>query len=68
MCISKRAANFFRVAASKDLDEALDGLLILYSRVPSITTYPVYVGRLDVLLEPFITDEEKRLHKKLNVS
>ena len=45
--------------APKNLDEALDGLLILYSHVPSITTFPVYIGRLDMLLDPFITDEEQ---------
>jgi len=55
----QKGCEFLELPPPKDLDEALDGLLILYSHVPSITTYPVYVGRLDVLLEPFITDEEK---------
>lgn len=55
----QKGCEFLELPPPKDLDEALDGLLILYSHVPSITTYPVYIGRLDVLLEPFITDEEK---------
>lgn len=30
--------------------------MIIYKHVPSITNYPVYLGQLDYLLEPFITD------------
>ncbi len=41
------------------LDECLDGLLILYANVPSITSFPVFIGHLDQLLEPFITDEKE---------
>ena len=55
----KKGCEFLELPAPKDLDEALDGLLILYSHVPSITTFPVYIGRLDMLLDPFITDEEQ---------
>lgn len=55
----RKGCEFLDLPAPKDLDEALDGLLILYSHVPSITTYPVYIGRLDVLLDPFITNEEQ---------
>ncbi|MCB0913341.1 MAG: DUF3029 family protein, partial [Propionibacteriaceae bacterium] len=36
------------------LDDALSFLTILYSQVPSVTTYPVYLGDLDALLEPFV--------------
>ena len=36
------------------LDDALSLLTILYSQVPSVTTYPVYLGDLDALLEPFV--------------
>ncbi len=45
-----------------NLDDALSFLTILYSQVPSVTTYPVYLGDLDALLEPFVpaelTDDE----------
>jgi YjjI family glycine radical enzyme len=36
-----------------DLDDALTALLATYGNVPSITGYPVYLGDLDTLLEPF---------------
>lgn len=55
----KNGCKFLSLDSPKDLDEALDGLLILYTHVPSITTYPVFIGHLDKLLNPFITDEEK---------
>lgn len=54
----KQGCQFLELPPPKTLDDVLDGLLILYANVPSITTYPVYIGRLDVLLEPFITDEQ----------
>lgn len=53
----KNGCKFLDLPPPKTLDDALDGLLILYAHVPSITTYPVYIGRLDELLDPFITDE-----------
>lgn len=55
----EKGCQFLDLPAPTNLDEALDGLLILYSHVPSITTFPVYIGRLDVLLDRFITDEEQ---------
>jgi len=55
----KKGCEFLELPPPKDLDEVLDGLLILYSHVPSITTFPVYIGRLDMLLDPFITDEKQ---------
>ncbi|TNH08692.1 YjjI family glycine radical enzyme [Testudinibacter sp. TR-2022] len=53
----KKGCRFLDLPVPKTLDEVLDGLLIIYSHVPSITTFPVYIGRLDSLLEPFICDE-----------
>ncbi|MGV6987500.1 YjjI family glycine radical enzyme [Testudinibacter sp. P80/BLE/0925] len=53
----KQGCQFLALPIPKTLDEVLDGLLILYSHVPSITTFPVYIGRLDSLLEPFMTNE-----------
>ena len=40
-----------------DLDDALAFLQIMYAHVPSVTTYPVYLGDLDKVLDPFVTDE-----------
>lgn len=56
----EKGCQFLDLPAPKTLDEALDGLLIIYSHVPSITTFPVYIGRLDIMLDPFLTgnDEE----------
>ena len=54
----KNGCKFLGLDAPKTLDEALDGLLIIYAHVPSITTYPVFIGHLDTLLDPFISDEE----------
>jgi len=53
-----KGCEFLELEPPKDLDECLDGLLILYSHVPSITSFPVFIGHLDTLLEPFITDEQ----------
>ncbi|HET9657446.1 MAG TPA: YjjI family glycine radical enzyme [Kineosporiaceae bacterium] len=39
--------------APQDFDDALTVLLATYGSVPSITGYPVYLGDLDTLLEPF---------------
>lgn len=54
----EKGCEFLGLQAPKDLDELLDGLLILYHHVPSITSFPVFIGSLDKLMEPFITDED----------
>lgn len=50
-----------------DLDDALAFLQIMYAHVPSVTTYPVYLGDLDRLLEPFVSDDldDEQLDRKL---
>ncbi len=55
----ERGSEFLELEPPEDLEDALNNLLILYKHVPSITSFPVYVGNLDTLLEPFITDEQK---------
>ncbi|OOR99023.1 YjjI family glycine radical enzyme [Haemophilus paracuniculus] len=55
----EKGCQFLDLPVPQTLDEVLDGLLIIYSHVPSITTFPVYIGRLDLLLDRFITDEEQ---------
>lgn len=55
----KQGSEFLRLTPAKDIWEATNNLLILYRHVPSITTFPVYVGNIDLLLEPFIEDEEE---------
>lgn len=39
--------------------EATHALLMFYNHVPSITSYPVYIGNIDTLLEPFVEDEKE---------
>lgn len=53
----KKGCKFLRLEPAKSLDEAINNLLIFYHHVPSITRFPVYIGALDVLLEPFVTDD-----------
>jgi YjjI family glycine radical enzyme len=48
-------STFLELAPARDLDEAITWLLCAYSQVPSITGYPVYLGDIDTLLEPFAT-------------
>lgn len=55
----EKGCTFLELEPPKDLDECLDGLLILYSHVPSITSFPVFIGHLDRLIDPFITDEKE---------
>jgi len=59
----KQGSSFLGVDAPKDIFEAINALLIIYKHVPSITNFPVYLGNLDELLNPFIDDEV--LAKKL---
>jgi YjjI family glycine radical enzyme len=40
----------------ENLDDALSFLQIMYAHVPSVTTYPVYLGDLDKVLAPFVDD------------
>lgn len=59
----KEGSTFLGLEPATDLFEAINNLLIFYKHVPSITNFPVYIGNLDYLLDPFIEDEE--LAKKL---
>jgi YjjI family glycine radical enzyme len=48
---------FLGIEPPTDIWEATAALLMLYRHVPSITTFPVYIGDLDSLLQPFVKDE-----------
>ena len=64
----KKGCEFLQLAPPKDLDEVIQFLEILYRHVPSITSYPVYLGSIDRLIEPFlegVSDEEAE--KKLRL-
>lgn len=56
-----QGSKFLDLKPPKDLDELLFSLMILYRHVPSITNFPVFLGSLDKLVEPFLgelDDEE----------
>lgn len=61
----KEGSKFLQLDPPTDLYEALNSLLIFYKHVPSVTNFPVYVGQLDLLLEPFINDVEEEQAKKM---
>ena len=57
----KNGSEFLRVKPAKNMDEAIFALMMIYHHVPSITSFPVFLGSLDYLLEPFadgLSDEE----------
>jgi len=58
----KNGSQFLGLTPPVDIWEATNSLLILYNHVPSISSFPVYVGNIDYLLEPFVTDEEEAFH------
>lgn len=55
----KNGSEFLNLKPPKDLLEAVNNLLILYKHVPSITTFPVYLGQIDKLLDPFIENKDE---------
>ena len=62
----KQGVKFLQMAPPQDFDELLTFLQVLYRHVPSITTYPVFLGDLDALIEPFITDlSDEEVKRKL---
>ncbi|WP_455257102.1 YjjI family glycine radical enzyme [Peptoniphilus asaccharolyticus] len=64
----REGCEFLRLEPAKNLDEALNNLLIFYHHVPSITRFPVYIGSLDKLLEPFVEGlEESYIRNKIRL-
>jgi len=61
----KEGSRFLQLTPPTDLYEALNSLLIFYKHVPSVTNFPVYLGQLDMLLEPFMQDVDDATAKKL---
>ncbi|MFN8195747.1 MAG: YjjI family glycine radical enzyme [Nocardioidaceae bacterium] len=53
----RNGSRHLELDAPTNLADALSMLTILYGHVPSVTTYPVYLGDLDKLLAPFVTDD-----------
>lgn len=55
----REGCEFLRLKPAKTLTDAINMLLVFYHHVPSITRFPVYLGRIDKLLDPFIKDEQQ---------
>ena len=63
--LMEKGSEFLGLTPANDLIEACNNLLIMYKHVPSITAYPVYLGNLDTLLEPFVLKEDRNFAKKI---
>jgi YjjI family glycine radical enzyme len=64
----REGSAFLELPPATELDEALAFLLVMYTQVPSITGYPVYLGDLDALLAPYlagVSDDE--LYRRLRL-
>lgn len=57
--LMKEGCKFLRLDPPKNIWEATNTLLIFYRHVPSITSFPVYIGNIDLLLEPFVENEDE---------
>ncbi len=60
-----KGSEFLGLEPASNLAEALNNLLIMYNHVPSITSYPVYIGDWDTLLEPFVLKEDREVAKNM---
>ena len=63
--LMEKGSKFLNLQPATDLMEACNNLLIMYKHVPSITTFPVYLGNLDDLLDPFVAKEDRAFAKKV---
>ena len=61
----QKGCKFLALDPPRDLLEAVNVLEIFYCHVPSITSFPVYLGDLDKLLEPFVIKEDRAYAKKV---
>lgn len=50
----RNGSAYLELPPPRTLDEALWFLAAMYTQVPSITGYPVYLGDLDTVLAPFV--------------
>lgn len=57
--LMEKGSAFLGLHAPKDIWEATNALLIMYKHVPSITSFPVYLGNFTDLFEPFDVDEQE---------
>lgn len=60
-----KGCAFLSLKPPTNLFEALETLKVFYHHVPSITTFPVYIGELDTLLSPFVPEESPEAYQQL---
>ncbi len=53
----RQGLDHLEMPAPTTLEDALAFLQVMYTHVPSVTTYPVYIGDLDKVLAPFVGEE-----------
>lgn len=64
----KNGSSFLDVEPPGDLEELIYALMIIYHHVPSITDFPVYLGNLDKLIDPFTGGiDDNTIKKKLKL-
>lgn len=63
--LMQNGCQFLNLDAPKTLEDAIATLQIFYHHVPSITTMPVYIGELDTLLGPFVTEDDPKTRNQL---
>ena len=61
-----QGSEFLELEPPKNLSDLLNKLLILYKHVPSISSFPVYIGNLDYLIEPFLEGTNEDYEKIKN--
>lgn len=59
----QEGCTFLELDPPENLEDLLNKLLIFYKHVPSISSFPVYIGNLDTLIEPFLSNEAKDYEK-----
>ena len=64
----RQGSEFLKIDPPKDFDELIFALMTIYRHTPSITNFPVYLGNLDQLIEPFIGElSDQEVIKKLTL-
>ena len=57
--LMEKGCGFLGLSPAADIWEACNNLLIMYKHVPSITSFPVYLGNFTDLFAPFDKDEQE---------
>ena len=54
LVLIEQGSKYLELEPPKNMYEAITALISMYNYVPSITSYPVYLGEIDVLLSKFV--------------